>query len=121
MYQLVGFEQYKDAQTQIQGLGQLAGLDLLTFPEALWNAKISAKVTFAHFRTHRYHDRTLFEWLKDNSIDWSAVRAQQTDIDHAPPDQEHVKARSEMFLSCIEEVSHPSKLKTWLSQFYGGE
>ncbi len=118
MYQLVGFEQYKDAQAQIQRLGQLAGLDLLTFPEALWNAKISAKVTFAHFRTHRYHSRTLFEWLKDNSVDWSAVRAQQTDMEHAPADQEHVKARSEMFLGCIEEVSHPSKLKTWLSQFY---
>jgi predicted chitinase len=121
MYQLVGFEQYQDAQSQIQGLGQLTGLDLLTFPEALWNAKISAKVTFAHFRTHRYHDRTLFEWLKDSSIDWSAVRAQQTDMDHAPADQEHVKARSEMFLSCIEEASHPSKLKTWLSQLYGDE
>jgi predicted chitinase len=129
MYQLVGREQYQDAQAQIQGLGQLAGLDLLTFPEALWNAKISAKVTFAHFRTYPYQDRrtypyqdrALFELLKDSSINWSAVRALQIDMEHAPADQEQVKVRSEMFLACIEEASHPSKLKNWLSQFYGDE
>jgi hypothetical protein len=42
-------------------------------------------------------------------------------MEHAPVDQEHVKSRSEMFLGCIDEVSHPSKLKTFLSQFYGDE
>ena len=35
MYQLVGREQYKAAQNQIQALKQLAGLDLLAFPDAV--------------------------------------------------------------------------------------
>ncbi|WP_407185371.1 hypothetical protein [Bradyrhizobium centrosematis] len=72
VYQLVGREQYQEAQDQIQQLGELQGLDLLTLPDALWDAKISAMVTFAHFRLHRYKDdrlsppnnrRTLFELL----------------------------------------------------------
>jgi len=120
MYQLVGREQYQEAQDQVQRLGQLAGLDLLTLPDALWDAKISAKVTFAHFRLHPYHQsQTLFELLKDSSKDWTAVRALQSDMDHAPADGERVKARSEMFLGCIQDVLHPTKLKTLQSQFYG--
>src|SRR5258705_11264735 len=54
-------------------------------------------VTFAHFRTYRYQDRTLFELLKDSSINWSALRALQIDMDHTPADRERVKIRSEMF------------------------
>ena len=120
MYQLVGREQYQEAQDQMQQLRQLAGLDLLTLPDALWDATISAKITFAHFRLHHYqNNQTLFDFLKDRSKDWGAVRSLQTDMDHAPADGEHVKARSAMFLSCIEEALHPTKLKTLQSQFYG--
>ncbi|WP_245473986.1 hypothetical protein [Bradyrhizobium zhanjiangense] len=105
MYQLVGREQYQEAQDQMQQLGELQGLDLLTLPDALWDAKISAKVTFAHFRMHRYKDdrlsppnnrRTLFELLKDRANDWTTVRALQTDMAH-PADHARVNARSEMF------------------------
>ncbi|MEY9388816.1 putative chitinase [Bradyrhizobium japonicum] len=129
MYQLVGREQYQEAQDQMQRLGELQGLDLLTLPDALWDAKISAMVTFAHFRLHRYKDgrlpppdnrRTLFELLKDRANDWTAVRALQTDMAH-PGDAAWVYARSEMFLACIEEALHPTKLKTLQSQFYGEE
>ena len=108
MHQLVGREQYKAAQDQIQGLMQSAGLDLLVFPEALWNTKISAKVTFAHFRTHRYQGRTMFELLKDNSLNWNKVRALQTDMEHSPDIQAQVSERSEMFLGCIKEALAPS-------------
>ncbi|MBB4373482.1 putative chitinase [Bradyrhizobium sp. cir1] len=129
MYQLVGREQYQEAQNQMQQLRQLQGLDLLTLPDALWDAKISAKVTFAHFRLHRYKDdrlsspnnrRTLFELLKDRANDWTTVRALQTDMAH-PADNARFNARSEMFLACIEEALHPTKLKTLQSQFYGEE
>ena len=119
MYQLVGREQYRDAQAQIQSLGQLPGLDLLTFPEALWNVKISAKVTFAHFRTRRYHGRTLFELLKDSSLDWKGVRALQTDMEIEPYVQERVRIRSEMFLGCIDEATNPSAFKRLQYEFYG--
>jgi hypothetical protein len=83
----------------------LSGLDLLEFPEALWNTKISAKVTFAHFRSRRYQGRTLFELLKDGSLNWNKVRALQTDMDHGPDDQVRVAERSQMFLDCITETS----------------
>jgi predicted chitinase len=105
MYQLVGREQYKTAQDWISALKQLAGLDLLAFPDALWNTRISAKVTFAHFRSRRYQGGTMFELLKDNSLNWGQVRAQQTDMDHAPYDQAQVSERSEMFLDCIKNPS----------------
>jgi predicted chitinase len=105
VYQLVGREQYKAAQDWIQRLNQLTGLDLLEFPEALWNTKISAKVTFAHFRSRRYQGKTLFELLKDGSLNWNQVRALQTDMDHGPDDQVRVAERSEMFLDCIKETS----------------
>jgi predicted chitinase len=107
MYQLVGREQYKAAQDQIQALKPSTGLDLLDFPDALWNTRISAKVTFAHFRAHRYRSRTMFELLKDNSLNWSQVRALQTDMGHAQYDQAQVSERSEMFLDCIKKVSAP--------------
>ncbi|WP_375784941.1 hypothetical protein ACE10Z_35925 [Bradyrhizobium sp. Pha-3] len=121
MYQLVGREQYQEAQSQMQQVGDLEGLDLLAFPDALRDAKISAKVAFAHFRFHPYQNRTLFELLKDPSKDWIAVRSLQTDMDHAPPDSERVNARSQMFLGCIEEALHPTQFKTWQSKFYGSE
>ncbi|MHB0773074.1 hypothetical protein ACYCVF_31090 [Bradyrhizobium sp. 1.29L] len=121
MYQLVGREQYQEAQVQMQQLGQIPGLDLMTFPDALWDAKISAKVTFAHFRSHPYGHRTLFEMLKDNALDWKAVRSLQVDMDHGPADQNNVEARSEMFLSCIKAVLHPSQLETWARGFRGEE
>lgn len=44
MYQLVGREQYQEAQSQMLQLGELAGLDFLTLPDALRDAKISAKI-----------------------------------------------------------------------------
>lgn len=119
MYQLVGREQYRDAQAQVQGLGQLPGLDLLTFPEALWNVKISAKVTFAHFRTSRYRGRTLFDLLKDSSLDWKKVRALQTDMETDADVQERVSHRSEVFLGCINEATKPSTLKRLQNEFYG--
>ncbi|WOH80467.1 hypothetical protein RX327_32560 [Bradyrhizobium sp. BEA-2-5] len=119
MYQLVGREQYQEAQNHMQQVGDLAGLDLLTLPDALRDAKISAKVAFAHFRLHPYQSRTLFELLKDPSKDWGAVRSLQTDMEHAPADREHVNARSQMFLGCIEEALHPTQLKTLQSKFYG--
>lgn len=121
VYQLVGREQYQEAQRQTQQLGELQGLDLLSLPDALWDAKISAKVAFAHFRLHPYENQTLFGLLKDGSKDWIAVRALQTDMDHAPADSERVNARSQMFLGCIDDVSHPTQLKTWQSRFYGEE
>jgi len=121
MYQLVGREQYQEAQNQMQEIGELAGLDLLTLPDALRDAKISAKVAFAHFRLHPYQNRTLFELLKDPSKDWIGVRALQTDMAHGPADRERVNARSQMFLGCIEEALHPSQLKTLQSKFYGSE
>ncbi|WFU40075.1 hypothetical protein QA640_38625 [Bradyrhizobium sp. CB82] len=122
MYQLVGREQYLEAQAQTRQLGELKGLDLLALPDALRDAKIAAKATFAHFRLHPYeNNRTLFELLKDPAKDWTAVRALQTDMDHAPADGERVKARSEMFLGCIEDALHPTKLKSLQSQFYGEE
>ncbi|SCB51622.1 hypothetical protein GA0061098_10164 [Bradyrhizobium shewense] len=121
MYQLVGREQYQEAQNQMQEIGELAGLDLLTFPDALRDAKISAKVAFAHFRLRPYQNRTLFELLKDSSKDWIAVRALQTDMEHGPADRERVNARSQMFLDCIEDALHPTQLKTLQSKFYGSE
>ncbi|MGF6313265.1 putative chitinase [Bradyrhizobium sp. i1.8.4] len=121
MYQLVGREQYQEAQNQMLQVGELAGLDLLTLPDALRDAKISAKVAFAHFRLHPYQDRTLFELLKDPSKDWIAVRSLQTDMEHAPADREHVNARSQMFLGCIDEALHPTQLKALQSKLYGSE
>ncbi|MET3267264.1 methionine salvage enolase-phosphatase E1 [Bradyrhizobium japonicum] len=121
MYQLVGREQYQEAQNHMLQVGDLAGLDLLTLPDALRDAKISAKVAFAHFRLHPYQDRTLFELLKDPSKDWIAVRSLQTDMDHGPADGERVKARSEMFLGCIEEALHPTQLKTLQGKLYGSD
>ncbi|MET4331702.1 putative chitinase [Bradyrhizobium sp. i1.15.2] len=122
MYQLVGREQYREAQRQTQQLDELEGLDLLALPDALRDAKIAAKVTFAHFRLRPYENhQTLFELLKDRAKDWTAVRALQTDMEHAPADGAHVNARSEMFLGCIEEALHPTKIKTLQSQFYGEE
>ncbi|WP_342734436.1 hypothetical protein [Bradyrhizobium sp. B117] len=121
MYQLVGREQYQEAQNQMQEIGELAGLDLLALPDALRDAKISAKVAFAHFRLHLYQNRTLFDLLKDRSKDWIAVRALQTDMEHGPLDRERVNARSLMFLGCIEEALHPTQLKTLQSKFYGSE
>ncbi|PAY08529.1 hypothetical protein CK489_12440 [Bradyrhizobium sp. UFLA03-84] len=121
MYQLVGREQYQEAQSQIQDIGDLEGLDLLALPDALRDAKISAKVAFAHFRLHPYQNGTLFELLKDPSKDWIAVRALQTDMDHGRLDRERVNARSEMFFNCIDEALHPTQLKTLQSKFYGSE
>ena len=118
MYQLVGREQYQAAQNQIQGLKQLAGLDLVAFPEALWNTKISAKVTLAHFRTHRYRGRTMFDLLKDGSLNWNQVRARQTDMDHGPHDQSRVSERSEMFLDCIKKTLSPVE-RTWFESLLG--
>ena len=120
MYQLIGLEQYQEAQKQMQQLNQLPGLDLLTFPDALWDPKISAKVTLAHFRLHHYQGgRTLFDLLKDTSLDWKAVRSLQTDMDHQPSDQASVNMRSEMFRSCIDEVLQPSRVQNWVYQFKG--
>lgn len=119
MYQLVGREQYQEAQTQMKQLGQLPGLDLMTFPDALWNSKISAKVAFAHFRGHLYGHRTLFDLLKDNSLDWKQVRSLQADMENGPAVQKIVEARSQMFLNCIQSVLHPSALETWASAFRG--
>ncbi|MGY3131194.1 hypothetical protein ACVWZM_001876 [Bradyrhizobium sp. USDA 4501] len=121
MYQLVGREQYQEAQNQMQQVGDLAGLDLLALPDALRDAKISAKVAFAHFRFHSYQNRTLFELLKDRSKDWIAVRSLQTDMEHGPADTERVNARSQMFLGCIDEALHPTQFKTLQSKFYGSE
>jgi hypothetical protein len=120
MYQLVGLEQYQEAQKQMKQLHQLPGLDLLTFPDALWNAKIAAKVTFAHFRLHPYQGgRTLFAMLKDASLDWKSVRSLQTDMEHATSDQDNVNTRSEMFRSCIDEIVQPSRIQDWVNQFKG--
>ncbi|MCC8948230.1 hypothetical protein H8A97_24745 [Bradyrhizobium sp. Arg62] len=121
MYQLVGREQYQEAQNQMQQVGELQGLDLLALPDALRDAKISAKVAFAHFRFHPYQNRTLFELLKDPSKDWIAVRALQTDMEHGSGVRERVNARSQMFLGCIEEALHPTQLKNLQSKFYGSE
>ncbi|MGY3387705.1 hypothetical protein ACVWW6_000296 [Bradyrhizobium sp. USDA 3311] len=121
MYQLVGREQYQEVQNQMQEIGELVGLDLLTLPDALRDAKISAKVAFAHFRLHPYQNRTLFELLKDPSKDWIAVRALQTDMEHGPTDRQRVNARSQMFFGCIEEALHPTQLKTLQSKFYDSE
>ncbi|WP_291856639.1 hypothetical protein [Bradyrhizobium sp.] len=112
MYQLVGRGQYQAAQKQIEGLKQLLGLDLVAFPEALWNTKISAKVTLAHFRTRPYRGRTMFELLNDKSLSWSNVRALQTDMDHGPDDQARVSERSGMFLDCIKGSASPQR--NWL-------
>ena len=119
MYQLVGREQYRNEQARILGLGQLPGLDLLTFPEALWNVKISAKVTFAHFRKYLYHDRTLFDLLKDPSLDWKKVRALQADMETDADVQERVNRRSEVFLGCINEATKPSTFQRLQNEFYG--
>ena len=78
------------------------------FPDALWNAKISAKVTFAHFQTFKYRGHTLFELLQDKTLNWAAVRGFQSDMGHAASDQTLVEERSEMFSKCIEDVSTPS-------------
>ncbi|WP_316397793.1 hypothetical protein [Bradyrhizobium sp. 33ap4] len=121
MYQLVGREQYQEAQDQMQQIEELAGLDLLALPDALRDAKISAKVAFAHFRLHPYQNRTLLELLKDRSMDWIAVRALQTDMEHGPAARERVNARSQMFLGCIEEALHPTQLKALQSKLYGSE
>lgn len=119
MYRLVGREQYQRAQDQLHQLKQLPDLDLMSLPDALWNAKIAAKVTLAHFRLTPYQGKPLLDWLKDGSKDWAAVRALQTDMDSELRDQQNVNLRSEMFLSCIDEVLHPSRFKTLQSQFYG--
>jgi hypothetical protein len=47
----------------------------------------------------------MFELLKDNSLNWSQVRALQTDMDHGPSDQAQVSERSQMFLDCIRNPS----------------
>jgi predicted chitinase len=107
MYQLVGREQYTGAQQANQTLGQLPGLDMVTFPDALWNTDIAAKVAFAHFRTARYQGKTLFDLLNDKSLDFAAVRAFQKDMEHAVADQAAVSERSNMFQGCIAEASAP--------------
>jgi predicted chitinase len=121
MYQLVGRQQYQEAQTQLQQLGQqLPDLDLTTEKgaDALWDAKIAAKVTFAHFRLHKYSGRTLFDLLKDKSLDWKAVRSLQTDM-AKDSDQKDVDLRSQMFKNCINDVSNPSTTENWVNLFTG--
>lgn len=108
MYQLVGREQYVRERGPLQKFGQIPSLDITVFPDALWNAKISAKVTFAHFQTFKYRGHTLFELLQDKSLKWAAVRAFQSDMDHTASDQALVEERSEMFSKCLEDVSMPS-------------
>jgi predicted chitinase len=108
MYQLVGREQYARERGPLQKFGQIPNLDITVFPDALWNAKISAKVTFAHFQTFKYRGHTLFELLQDKTLNWAAVRGFQSDMDHAASDQTLVEERSEMFSKCIEDVSTPS-------------
>jgi predicted chitinase len=105
MYQLVGREQYVRESGPLQNLGKIPTLDITAFPDALWNAKISAKVTFAHFQSYKYKGRTLFELLQDKSLTWAAVRGFQSDMDHAASDQALVGERSEMFSECIEGAS----------------
>ncbi|WP_249779091.1 hypothetical protein [Bradyrhizobium sediminis] len=108
MYQLVGREQYARERGPLQKFGQIPSLDITVFPDALWNAKISAKVTFAHFQTFKYSGNTLFELLQDKKLSWAAVRGFQSDMDNAASDQALVKERSEMFSKCIEDVSTSS-------------
>lgn len=96
MYQLVGREQYVRERAPLQKYGEIPSLDITVFPDALWNAKISAKVTFAHFQTSKYSGHTLFELLQDKSLNWAAVRGFQSDMDHAASDQAFVEERSEI-------------------------
>ncbi|MBI3699104.1 MAG: hypothetical protein HY242_01485 [Afipia sp.] len=104
MYQLVGRGQYSEADKQIKDLGSLPGLELMDFPDALWNAKISAKVTLAHLRKHQYHDGSLWDSLK-NGKEFAEVRALQVDMDHGPTDQVQVGEKSKMFANCILAAS----------------
>jgi len=104
----------------LQTFGGISGLDITAFPDALWNPKISAKVTFAHFRSYKYKGRTLFELLKDKSLNWAAVRGFQSDMDHAADDQALVEERSQMFFECIGEAPASPKqslAKRFLSLF----
>jgi hypothetical protein len=121
MYQLVGREQYQEAQEQLKLLGQqLPELDLMKDQEALWDPIISARVTFAHFRLHKYQGgRTLFALLNDSALDWKAVRSLQIDMAHEPKDLDGVDARSQMFLKCIGKTKNPSLLEGYVKQFTG--
>lgn len=119
MYQLVGLEQYREATEKVKQLGQLPGLDLVNFPDALWDPRISAKVTFARLRTHKFANRTVFEMLKDDKLDWKAVRSLQRDMDRSATAAQAVDERSKMFLGCIEKALNPSEHKTWMSWFFG--
>jgi predicted chitinase len=120
MYQLVGREQYVRESGPLQKFGKIPSLDITEFPDALWNTKISAKVTFAHFQSYKYKGRTLFELLQDRSLKWAAVRGFQSDMDHAASDQALVEERSEMFSECIKDASTPpgQSLAKWLLSLF---
>jgi predicted chitinase len=120
MYRLVGREQYERENAALQKFVNVPYLDITAFPDALWNAKVSAKVTFAHFQSYKYRGRTLFELLQDKSLKWAAVRSFQSDMDHDASDQLLVEERSEMFFKCIEEASTPSgqSLTKWLLSLF---
>jgi hypothetical protein len=120
MYRLVGREQYERENAALQKFVKVPYLDITAFPDALWNAKISAKMTFAHFQSYKYNGRTLFELLQDKSLKWATVRGFQLDMDHAAPDQAFVEERSEMFSKCIEDAptSPKQSLAKWLLSLF---
>lgn len=112
IYQIVGRDQYRKADTAMKRLNPALNVNILDFPDAVFDPTVAAKITIAHFdswtyRTPAGESRSLVQLLKDPSLDWKAVRALQTDMDHSPLDQQRVAERSEMFMTCIGKAPTP--------------
>ena len=108
VHQIVGREQYVQLNKALSELNPDLGLNIVDFPNAVWNRDISAKIALAHLQRHRYKTKagelTLIELLKDQSNDWKTIRAIQNEMDRSPAAQASVAERSEVFMGCIKHV-----------------
>jgi predicted chitinase len=108
IYQIVGRDQYslindRYLPKQFPDLK----LDILTYPDSVWDPIVSAKVAIAHFFQHQYNGQTLVQMAKA-STDWEKIRSLQTDMDQINPKE--VSDRVNMFLECIGEAEQPPSL-----------
>jgi len=122
LYQTIGREQYQYINRNMPRLYPNLKLDVMEFPDAVWDSTISAKVAWTHFHFWPYPIRpgyrTLVDLLKDKAYNWKEVRALQADVDHSDLDQERVAERSDMFMGCINEALEgrlrTSGIRQWL-------
>jgi predicted chitinase len=116
IYQIVGRGQYQVNNAYLGIQFPLLKLDIVTYPDAVWDPIISAKVAIAHFFQHTYHGKTLVQLAKDSN-DWEKIRSLQTDMDQINPRQ--VAERTNMFVECMREAANPPRLA--MQYFYVGQ